>query len=292
MRRQARDARRPRVRAQISPRDAQLLWLLARFRIARTKDLVSLAFAGVRPDTAAARLRKLYDAGFVDVQAGDRSRESVYGLGAAGRALLETQGVEVGRRPGQNFGHHLGIVRAWTQIVTCTRTIQGVSIELIRPDWEIRAAVGEHAVLVPDLLVQLRVGHGDPGAVVRLAVEVDRGSERNGALRDKLEAYQLALSGSDGLFGWRDVGLAFALSGAGVARRRAIEALTVQHWTGWWVLWTEDDGPAAALVAIAEALQGDRNTSPDDSPYRKGSEARGSHGVSTRDRREGRGLSQ
>ena len=72
------------------------------------------------------------------MQAGYRSRESVYGLGAAGRALIEAEGVQLGRRPSQNLEHHLGIVRAWTQSRAYARASGSVAMELVRSDSEIR----------------------------------------------------------------------------------------------------------------------------------------------------------
>src|SRR5207244_3747196 len=69
-RRIPRDRRRAGVRVVLGQRDEAMLRALARFRIARTDDLTSLFFRDVRRDTAAARLRRLHDAGLLEARSG------------------------------------------------------------------------------------------------------------------------------------------------------------------------------------------------------------------------------
>jgi hypothetical protein len=59
--RQPRHRRRRGVAVQLTERDETVLHALARFRLARTSDLCGYAFAGVRKDTVAVRLRRLFD---------------------------------------------------------------------------------------------------------------------------------------------------------------------------------------------------------------------------------------
>jgi len=275
---------------QLAERDLDVLRALARFRIARTKDLISLVFPGIRLDTAAARMRRLFDAQFLDVASGDRSAESVYSLGSAGKTVLDAQGVDYGRRPTQKVEHHLVIVRTWVQLIVALRAMPSLRIELIRSDWELRAEFGDGALLVPDLLVQLAATASEP-VRIRLAVEVDRGTERHEALRAKLESYQTAVAGT-GLFGWHDVGLALVLSGAGARRQAGVERLVNECWSGWWVLWTDTDGPRNTLESLVAALHGARDDAPYDSPYGKGSTAAVSGEGNGESQREGSGLSQ
>jgi hypothetical protein len=64
-RRQLRHRRRRGVAVVLTERDEEVLNALARFRLARTSDLMAYAFAGVRRDTAAVRLRRLFDARYL-----------------------------------------------------------------------------------------------------------------------------------------------------------------------------------------------------------------------------------
>ncbi len=116
MSRQPRDRRRSGVRVRLSERDQVVLDALARFRLARTSDLVCFAFPNTRRDTVACRLRRLFDAGFLDVRSGDRSEENRYVLGPAGRAWVQAHGGQPLRAPRGGVAHHLSIVRAWVDL--------------------------------------------------------------------------------------------------------------------------------------------------------------------------------
>ena len=65
--RQPRAQRRKGTEVCLTERDHDLLQALARFRAARTSDLIRLCFGNVRKDTAAARLRRLFDSGYLAV---------------------------------------------------------------------------------------------------------------------------------------------------------------------------------------------------------------------------------
>ena len=98
-RRQPRDRRRAGVSVCLSERDRGVLAAVARFRLVRTGDLVRLFFRGVRADTAAVRLRRLYDASYLTVYCSDRSQQSIYALGPEGRRWVAAQ-VEEARARG------------------------------------------------------------------------------------------------------------------------------------------------------------------------------------------------
>lgn len=272
MKRQRRDRRRAGTRIELSPRDEALLRALARFRVARTRDLTDLVFRGVRPDTAAQRLRRLFDAGFLDVQAGDRSKESVYSLGPKARDWLAARGDRLGRRPSGRIEHHLDVVRAWVQLALAVHELPGLALERLRPDWELREHLGAPTgVVLPDALAHVRLTAGGEPVHVRLALEVDRGSEDLSILAAKLGGYERLLASQGGLLGWREIGLAVVLTPKAQGRGQAIQRLLTEGWSSWWLLWDEDEGPVRALAELREAVLGPLTASPDESPCCKGS---------------------
>jgi len=260
--RQARDGRRRGIQVVLSPRDKQVLRALARFRIARTSDLVRVAFSGIRADTAARRLRRLFDASYIDVRVGGRAEENMITLGATGRAWLATQGEAVGGIPRGGLAHHLAIVRQWSAIVSAVKTDPRLVLEVVQADWEIREqATG--ANLVPDALIQLGVkGRG----AIRLALEVDLGTESLRTLRAKVAAYEEFRTLGHGLFGWQDHGLAVALPSATVVREKAVQRILEDIWSGWWVTWQDEAGLRRAIHALTAAVHPPLT----DSPYGKG----------------------
>ncbi len=238
-----RDRRNKGVRVRLTERDERLLKALARFRIARTSDLLRLAFYDVRADTAARRLRRLFDAKYLDVQSGDRSLENVYALGPEGRAFARGLNLSALTRPRGQIDHHLATVRSW---VNLTR-IADTSLEVFRPDWEIRA-YSPHDFLIPDALVQLR----RDDRTLRFALEVDMGTESMRTLKAKVDHY----SQRTDFFGWKDFGVCFVLGGHGRGRFNVIKKMLEERCARWHLLWSVDDEPP--LTA---------------SPCRKGSES-------------------
>lgn len=247
MTRQRRNERRGGTRIVLSERDGRMFRALARFRIARTSDLVRVAFAGIRKDTAAVRLRRLFDAGFLDVRVSGQAEESIVTLGAKGRAWIAGHGQTVAGVPKGGLAHHLAIVRQWTLIVSAVNAEAAFALEVVRPDWEVR----EHAPgaeVVPDALVQL--GVGSRGAV-RLALEVDLGTESLRTFRQKIAAYDRLRTLGDGLFGWREHGLAVAIGGGLAAREQAVQRVLTDTWSGWWLTWQDEQGLRRAIHALA-----------------------------------------
>jgi len=248
---------------QLSTRDELVLRALSRFRIARTGDLATLAFAGVRRETVNRRLRRLFDGGFLETHVGDRSEENVYSLGPAGKSWLANHGVAVGPRPRGSDAHHLAIVRAWVELAAAVHAVSNLELALVRPDWEIRERVPE-ALLVPDAVVELRLAAADAAPVcIRFALEVDCGTERPATLAAKLERYATLLGESEGLFGWRDFGLLVRLDAGGRRREANVGALLESTWPGWSVLWTDEDAlrvvRSAVQAACVPALAGSSN---------------------------------
>jgi hypothetical protein len=255
MKRQPRDQRRHGVGIRLQARDIEVIHALARLRIAPTRDIAELCFPGVRRDTVTARLRLLFDSGYVDVSAPDRTAESLYSLGSRGRALLRAAGETIAPVPRGGLAHHLGIVRTWVGVASAA--IPGIRLEVARPDWELRSDFGARGLaVVPDLLAVLSVGE----ARVALAVEVDLATEPINVIRDKVRAYVELLAAPSGLFGWRDFGLALALADG--QRRESFERLLDQEWDGWSLTWVLTTGPNDALRRLAEVLQPPLTASP------------------------------
>jgi protein involved in plasmid replication-relaxation len=246
-RRQPRGVRRRGVTAHLTRRDEVLLRALARFRIARTRDLVAYAFPGVRADTAAARLRHLFDAQFLEVRGAGLFEENLYALGPEGRTCLTDLGIPFGRVPRGNLEHHLAIVRTWIAVARAVQAVPGLQLVSARADWELREEAGAcPPVLVPDLLVRLRRNE-DSEAL--LAIEVDLGTEPLGVLRRKFQVYETV--------GWETVsrsGLAVALVTVAVGKSRVagVRQALKDVWSGPWLTWAAEDGPALALQALLD----------------------------------------
>ncbi len=151
--------------------------------------------------------------------------------------------------------HHLAIVSAWVDLAVAAHATDAVTLVRVRPDWELRECPeARYAPVVPDALVELRMGSKDDAVTVRFALEVDRGTEGMTELGRKLAAYRHALASPAGLFGWREVGLGFTLVDAGPPRRAAIERLVDSSWCNWWTLWDDGQGVQATLVRLRDAI--------------------------------------
>lgn len=218
--RQARTQRRKGVRVELTDRDFNLLLALNRFRLARTSQLIRYAFDGVRRDTAAVRLRRLFDSKHLAILRTGPMAENLYRLGPAGRHALEERGVQPGAVPRGGLEHHLAVVESWVALAS-----SGLELARCLADWELRErlGVGELAT-IPDLFALVRLGQG----TVPLAFEVDCGTESVGALRSKVERYAALWGRSPGLFDWERFGLAFVLHRP--ARRAAVDAALRNVW--------------------------------------------------------------
>ena len=213
MTRIARTLRRSAV-ARLTRRDEALLSALGRFRLARTSDLLTLFFAGIRRDTALARLRRLFDGGYITVVTAPIWGENVYGLGPRGFGWCERRNLAAARPPRSGRDHHLAIVAVWARLATILARQATTRLVAVRADWEIRGAgVKRHVPMIPDLLVEIARGPRRS----RLVVEVDRATESLGVLTRKLEAYnRLGL-------GRTPVGLLLVVLGATERRARELE---------------------------------------------------------------------
>jgi hypothetical protein len=246
-RRIARDRRRAGVRAVLGPRDEALLRALARFRIARTDDLTSLFFRGVRRDTAATRLRKLHDAGLLEVRSGGLNAQNVYVLGPGGRGWVEERGMAVGAPPAAPFGHSLAIVRLWARLAAALSEDGSLKLRRFEPDWELRARLaGSGAPVVPDAAIEIVSRQLETLPNVRIALEVDLTTERPGALRRKLAPYEVSRC-----FDWGGpVTLVVVLFGAGARRVVSVRSLVEAEWQGRAHVFAESAWPATLLQEV------------------------------------------
>jgi len=258
IRRQLRHRRRKGIVVRLTERDEMVLHAVERFRLARTSDLVRYAFPRVRPDTAAVRLRRLFDSRHLAVLPPRRGEENVYRLGPAGKQHLAGRGIEAGRVPRGGLEHHLGVVQAWVAIAT----LNDIKLERCLPDWELRGAfsVGELRI-VPDMFMLVRIGSD----LQAIAIEVDCGTESQGILHRKLEVYRSLWGRPPGLFGWERFGVVLACL---APSRRGLLANTLKKaWVVPHVLWIAAESPSSALRKLFEELEAPLWASP----YSKGS---------------------
>lgn len=239
MKRQSRKERRFGEVVVLTTRDGELLRALARLRVARTSALTRLCFNGVRRDTAARRLRRLFDAGYLGLRTADATQESLYMLGPKGRQYVRALGEVETPVPRGSLDHHLAIVETWVALATLD--LPGVALQLARADWELRAEFPGALPIVPDLFAVLDC----PDGAVALAVEVDLGTEPLKVLRAKLENYSRLAAGPEGLFGWKEFGVCVALSGKG--RVAFVRELLATDWGGQSFLWCLESGPLEEL---------------------------------------------
>jgi protein involved in plasmid replication-relaxation len=258
-RRMSRDRRRAGVRVVLGQRDEALLRALARFRVARTDDLTQLFFRGVRRDTAAARFRRLHDAGFIQARSSRLSEQNIYQLGPEGRSWAEKSGVAAGTSPASPAVHHLAIVRLWAKLAATLAADGALRLARFEPDFELRARfAGSGAAIIPDAAIEIVDRQGQaPGA--EIALEVDLTTERPGALLRKLTAYDP----SPYFRRSAEPYLVVVLVGAGDRRRSSVQSLMDRGWRGEGVVCAESEWPAVLLKHLAPPLA--------TSPHGKGS---------------------
>lgn len=251
--RRRRDERRPGIRVVLGPRDEALLRALARLRVARTDDLVRLLFPNVRRDTAATRLRRLHDGGFLQARTGGLNEQNLYHLGPAGVRWAEERGIPAGRPPEGPRAHHLAIVRVWTALAAALHASGGLRLARFEPDWELRSRfAGTRVPVLPDAAVEIVDGSMDARAGRRFVLEVDLTTERPGVLQRKLAAYDPAP-----FFSWTgSVDLIVVLFGAGERRASSVRALVDRAWPGESFVWGETQWPEMVLRCPPEASLG------------------------------------
>lgn len=269
--RQPRNHRRSRVSVVLTERDQALLAALARFRIARTSDLVRLLFTETRRDTASRRLRQLFDGGYLEAIVGNRADENLYRLGPAGRRWSAAQGLRLVSPPRSALDHHLAVVRTWVDLARVCYELPGGRLVRALPEWELRLLPETAAYrVIPDALTEMSLtGHGDVTRLLRMALEVDLGTEGGRVLRDKVRSYCRIVGSGEGLWGWTDVVLGLAVSGWTEERQVKFTEFLEASWPSLWLIWDLEKGPASALAGFVGGGEAPL-TNP---PYCKGGES-------------------
>jgi hypothetical protein len=245
----ARDKRRAGVRVVLGLRDEFLLRALARMRLARTGDLLRLFFADVRRDTAATRLRRLHDAGFLQARSGGLSEQNLYQLGPEGVRWAEDRGIAAGRPPEGPVAHHLAIVSVWTRLAAELSPNQSWRLKRFEPDPELRSRfTGRCGAVVPDAAAEIASRAPDAAVSVQIAIEVDLTTERSGELRRKLSSYDTSPYFSTSADTW----LVVVLFNAGAGRAASVRALVERLWPGESLVCAESDWPKALLERLSQ----------------------------------------
>src|SRR5437870_12713181 len=133
-RRRGRNQRKPGVRVALSARDEAVVRGLARFRIATTRQLARVYFAGVRRDTVTTRLRKLFDGQVLDIVASGVNVENVYRVGPEARHWLEDRGIASGPVPRGAVQPHLATVDRGARLAAAPRGRREVRLSKLGPD--------------------------------------------------------------------------------------------------------------------------------------------------------------
>lgn len=250
--RRPRDMRNPGIRVVLGTRDEALLRALGRFRAARSTDLTRLFFAGTSRERGSQRLRRLFDGQFLDLRVGRLSEENVYSLGPRGRRWAEEHGIPAGRIPAGGLEHHLAIVGCWSRLAAALAASSDLRLLRFQADWEVRREFGPSLPVIPDALIKVAVGKAGQ---LRLALEVDLGTESLKAIREKLAGYAELRAAAAELLDWPDFMLVVVAS-AGCERRHQNLAETARaEWPGRSLLLRESEWPSGFLAGVtSEAL--------------------------------------
>ena len=269
MTRQPRDKRRSRTTVKLTRRDEALLRALGRFRLARSSDVGRLFFPGRHRDVLAARLRRLYDAHYLETHVLDRAAENVYSLGREGQAWLRARGVAVGAVPRPPWHHHLGIVWLWSKTAAAVNGVEGLRLIRFVPDWDAREQGGATGLeVVPDAVVDVAAVGDGRRVAVRVLAELDRGTESVEVLRRKLHALAARPGAPGSVPSTRDLVLVVMLDEAGRRREGKMRDLLASEWPQRARLWTDETD----LVAELQQLLGIAATPATDSRHGNGRE--------------------
>lgn len=273
-----RTERRRGVRVALGSRDEALLRAVGRFRLATSADLHRLFFAGRHRDVLASRLRKLYDAGYLETHVSDRAAPNVYSLGAEGKTWVRAQGGIVPGLPRPPWQHHLAVISVWSRMAAATHQISGSRLTRFVPEFEVREqGIGLAFGVAPDALAEITVARDGRTETVRILLEVDRGNESLAVIRQKLGALAAARVEGALLPGWSTFDLAVVLDAAGARRQDRIRTLLADEWPGPWRVWTE----ATDLVAELSEPSGSAEATAGASRYGCGRDAAASEGSTT-----------
>ncbi|MCC6217858.1 MAG: replication-relaxation family protein [Polyangiaceae bacterium] len=190
-------AERPRARRyEVTRRDREIIYAVARMGQATTDQLCRLFFT--ERSVATRRLSKLVALRLLDVRVCEQSAPNIYLLTASGAALLESAGADPNElhrsRVGRHIDDHLRALNDLrVELVLAARRNVGLSVGAFHADLDLRRAAGPRPpAYVPDALVELTT----PAGRLVLVVEVDTGTEGRSVFAMKVaETVQLWRSG-------------------------------------------------------------------------------------------------
>ena len=187
---------------RFTERDEWILEALAKMRFLTTDQIAELGFQRSR-SAANKRLRKLLDAGLVQVWVESLAAPNVYGLTRAGARLLgdarDQTPIAVPRSLEGNLAHLLGINQVRISLAIGLEATSG-TLGWWQSDWELRARFRE--AVIPDALFAVNWGDGVSST---FALEVDHATRSSRALVAKLLRYRSLLSRGRGLYGLEEV---------------------------------------------------------------------------------------
>lgn len=192
-----RRAERPRARRyEVTPRDREIVYAVARMGQATSGQLCKLYFT--ERSVATRRLAKLVALRLLDVNVREQSGPNIFTLTAAGAALLEAGGADPNElhrsRVGRHVDDHLRALNDLrTEFVLAARRKVGLEIDAFHADLDLRRAAGSRPpAYVPDALVELTT----PAGRLVLVVEIDTGTEGRSVFAMKVaETVQLWRTG-------------------------------------------------------------------------------------------------
>lgn len=251
--RQKRSERRRGVRVVLGARDDAMLRAVARFRLVTSADFGDLFFDRRHRDVCASRLRRLYDAGYLETHVLDRAAPNIYSIGPQGKTWLREHGVEVHGLPRPPWQHHLSIVRLWVRVGVATHRLSRVRLARFTPEFEVRErGLGVALGLVPDALVDMAVTRNGGVDSVRMLVEVDRGTESLEVLRQKIRSLEAFRAVELVPHACRVLRLVVFLDQAGARREAKVRQLIAAEWKGPWHVWTDETDLRSELGSLAE----------------------------------------
>jgi protein involved in plasmid replication-relaxation len=243
-RRQPRGAVKSLISAvRMTERDVWILEALTKMRFLTTSQMAQLFFDGSQW-SANKRLRRLFDAGVVQVWMRSLAQENVYSVTQRGLQLLAEQeedtdnGGIAPRGLDGNLDHLLAINQVRIALALALPTI-GAELTWWRSDWELRAHGRER--IIPDALFGIGWEQDSAQAV---ALEVDNHTKSPRKFVQKILAYTSRRQQHRGLYGLSDmVVLVVGRDPYWVERYRlGLETIQVDEWV-WCTTWQAISNP-------------------------------------------------
>lgn len=252
--RQSRRVSTPRRAAvRVTERDTWLLEALATMRFLTTSQIARLFFGGSRW-AANKRLRRVFDAGLVQVWVRSLSEDNIYAVSRRGLRCIEDHSEDLAlhatapRGLDGNLTHLLAINQVRIALALTLPHTDG-AITWWRSDWDLRAHGRER--LIPDALFEVAwAGHGTR----TLALELDNHTKSPRRFLHKVLAYASRRHRGQSLYGLSEVVLlVVGRDPRWVERyRQSLDTIRQAAWIGFTTLeLIEDPGPVTPIWQVA-----------------------------------------